>query len=380
MKRFKRQTARGIVWVAMVLTLGPVEGRAQVVIPDEVLCSDCGIETELLVRLGSDDSTAEDLLPGVPRTVVRDAEGRYWLVYTMHAPMVFDSTGAFLATVGRLGEGPGELQYPHSATPAGDSVVVFDGAGRGVVFGSDLAPTRTLRLGTVVHRAAALEWPGRVLIDGAIATPDRAGLPLHLVDMSETDTRILRSMTLDRGELRPGAPPNPALSFAPPAMGSVWGVDRLRYRLSRWDSQGVAHDILLREPDWFPGVSSGLPGGEDSPPTPLVQAITEDSSGRLWVFSRVASPSWRDAWRTVVQEHGPLPERGEVSSHILPPPHALYETIVEVIDPTRRAVLTRDRSDHFVVTTVDEDVVAYSETDQGAIILEVLRFRVVPDP
>lgn len=85
----------------------PVTANAQqrVSIPTKPLCTSCRIEFEHVARIGSFDGP--DAI-GQPQGMVRDSRGR---LYLMQSPgsyqiVVFDSTGDFLRTIGRLGEGP----------------------------------------------------------------------------------------------------------------------------------------------------------------------------------------------------------------------------------------------------------------------------------
>ena len=63
---------------------------------------------------------------------------------------VFDSTGAFLRTLGRPGDGPGELQFPSGVRVTGDGIVsVFDYSKDGVVrWGPDGAVLPSMRITT----------------------------------------------------------------------------------------------------------------------------------------------------------------------------------------------------------------------------------------
>jgi len=119
-----------------------------------------------------------NLLPDVPEWSVAehpfvdiggaDAEGAYALFHVCgvsrrstgdlvianagsHEIRVFDSTGTHRATVGRMGEGPGEFVILTTARAvAGDSIVAFDGRlGRVTVFDPDLGIARTFRVGAI---------------------------------------------------------------------------------------------------------------------------------------------------------------------------------------------------------------------------------------
>ena len=91
------------------------------------------------LRLGKVDGTGPDVLGRVAAIEV-DATGR---IYVLDAPnarvVVFDSTGAVIRTIGRKGQGPGELEFPTRMTWArpnelvvihAPGYAVFDTTGR----------------------------------------------------------------------------------------------------------------------------------------------------------------------------------------------------------------------------------------------------------
>lgn len=140
------------------------------------------------VRLG--DQTGPGVIRDDPLDVFEDSGGRLWLAAGEIPPMVFDSTGAFIGTVGRIestepqGERLGSFQRPTSFLEAGDSVLVIDSPGRaGTVVAPDLTPTRRVELHGPISRGVTLSWPDSVVIASPLRTPNEIGWPLHLVDL-----------------------------------------------------------------------------------------------------------------------------------------------------------------------------------------------------
>jgi hypothetical protein len=80
------------------------------------------------------------------------------------------------------------------------------------------------------------------------------------------------------------------------ASNTFWTVDRATYRVVHRDSEGRTLNEIRRTPDWAPdggGVSGYGPATE---PPARMDAIHQDSLGRVWVLSRTPRADWRDAW------------------------------------------------------------------------------------
>lgn len=102
------------------------------------------VEPRPMLRIGELDGPPE-LSFGNVRAVGRLADGRIFVGDEQaHSIRVFSPQGEFLASAGREGQGPGELQWFLTVSPyRQDSLFVYDYAQRTVsVFGPDLAFTR----------------------------------------------------------------------------------------------------------------------------------------------------------------------------------------------------------------------------------------------
>jgi 6-bladed beta-propeller len=94
-----------------------------------------------LWRVGGDDD--EDIIFGVLRDIAIDRTGNVYLLdVQLNQVMVFDREGAFLRTIGREGEGPGEFRRPSSffITPEGKIAVVQAMPGKIVLLNPDGTP------------------------------------------------------------------------------------------------------------------------------------------------------------------------------------------------------------------------------------------------
>ena len=343
-------------------------------IPGEVTCPGCSIETDLIARFGDPSGVAA--LPGAPSHVGVDANGRYWVVFRQFPLKVFDADGRYLRDVGTMGEGPGELLRPWRAIAAGDHMVVAGQRGRVTVFDLDFEHVRTFQLQLQVRDIALMEWPDSVIVNASHPSADGVRFPLHLVDLSKAPPEVRHSFGPDpAGELR-DYPQHFRFGFADGM--TVWSADRLRYRLTRWNANGEILASLARQPSWFPGLSGGGPGRPDSPPDPIIAAITSDPEGHLWVFSHVPNSRWKEVWADLAERHGPTPSGAvEARAGAMPHPWDLLATTIEVIDPQVPGVVARLQIDGYVLCVLPgARAVVYTEPNPGfSPTLEILSLR-----
>lgn len=362
----------GIPWAfSLLLSLSwahiPGSVLAQAVIPDDVSCLSCEVMVEPVARLALEE--VPDLEIVRPPATVTDNRGNHWLIIQPEGRMVvFDSTGAFLRSVGGLGEGQGQFRWPSAGVAVGDSVVIFDDRNRrAVVFGPDFQPRRSISLSEVrsVLDVSVLHWPDRVLLNAEINTPDRVGLPLHLVGLGGHAVEIALSSSLDDGRYNYLEQHLQRMVLANSRQGQAWVAGRYRYRISRWDTAGRWIERFERHPVWFEGISDGLPGGPDKPPSPEMAAVREDSSGHVWVFVHVPDLSWPEAW-------------ADWEATRIWDPGELYRTLLEVVDPQSGRVQVRhEYLDGALLEVIDEaHVMSYKLTPDGERIIQILRITI----
>lgn len=354
--------ASGIAIIGAVLVFGTATPPQQI-ISDEEACSECSIDVETVVRLGTADGPGA--LPAPPSDVAVDTHGRYWVVVPGHPVMVFGPDGRFDRTVGRTGEGPGEFRWAWRAAPAGDSMLVAEESGKISVFGPTFGLVQSVRLPLRISDLAVLRWPDAVIVSGAYRSTQGIGFPLHLVDMSVEPAVVRRSFGPDpKGELRAGAEWALEQSLGPPSDGSIFAVDRYRYRITRWATDGALLGGILRDATWFPPQSPGAVGLPDKPPDPLMVGTTQDSAmGLLWVLSSVPGPRWEASWAERVRLYGaPPPGALEVPGHMVPDAHELFATTIEALDLESHRVVVRETIDAYIFDVLPGAlVVAYVE-------------------
>lgn len=349
--------AAAIVLLAIPFRSG---ASAQVQIPDRPLCSQCSIEMELEVSLGDHDDGAS--LTGPPSTVRLDSSGRFWVLDGAEPPLVFDSAGAFLTSVGRAGEGPGEFRSAIDVLDVGgDSLLVLDMAlGRSTVVSPELRALRTLPLDPFqVWTGAVMSWPDEVVLHGIAASAEAVGWPFHLVALRPEGLDLRRSFGPDRGESRGPNPIGLLSVLAVDPHGELWSGDRHLYRLSGWSPDGRLERSLERKPEWFAERSTRPQGGPSSPPQPRIADMRFDAEGLLWVFLHIPSPRWREAWPAGGDATGEISVRRIQADR-------LYTTRIEVLDLNLGRVVTQSSVDGLVVAALPGRRVAfYRETAEG---------------
>ena len=284
-----------LAWV-----LGPLRAAAQS--PETVTLEscrdDCGLSLVLEAEYGDDSGPGMIDLAGFVMAY-RDASKRTYIIgKPIDNVMVFDSSGLFLRRIGRTGSGPGEFEDGASLVVTGEGAFSVLDRDRSVVLNFDY--TGRLRGearpvgGWYPYGVDTYHWEGPWVVHVAtLNTPERAGYPLHLVNVETGE--IGRSFGSTTGELELGGAPVPQVAIA--SDRRVWMVKRPghRYEIGLWD--GNERQLLLRrDTPWFPDRPNDAPrahGLEDKPTPGITELVAGDSL--LWVRGSVADEQWREA-------------------------------------------------------------------------------------
>lgn len=353
--------------------IGATRVDAQQPIGDEVLCAQCSIRKSVTARFGDVDGPGA--IPGIPSSVVVDAQGRFLVIFPSTAPMLFGSDGRFVQQVGRMGGGPGEFRDPRNAVRAGDSIAIID-FGRVSILGPDLQLTRTVSLsGLTPVEVVPVDWPSSVLISGTgLVDTDLVGWPLHILDVSKDVATVVKSFGENEGVLIPDLP---QLVRRHVTIGrnaaTIWAVGPYTYGLTQWSRDGRLQRHFRRDAAWGPDGSGRLRGGPEVAPGPRVAAIHEDEAERLWVITHIPSATWREAWRDMTDRARIASSAGDVAARLFPSSSALYQSMIEVIDPARPGVVTREQLNGYVTQVLpDGRWIVYRESTTGVPYLEVI--------
>ena len=358
----------GCVMCAVGLWASPLTAQsAPRIIDDAIECRTCAITFRRVAVLGTSSGDGE-ILGGIQAISVDNA-GRYWILSRNPLPMLYDSTGRFLRSVGRVGDGPGEFRSPVEVIPiSGDSVMIAQ-PGKAIIMTGDLEAKRQIILNAGFFPIRAMSWPDAVVANGFLGTRAAAGRPLHLLSLSREVVDVTKSFGPDADEMRPKDFPLLMQRIAVADQQTFWSADWSRYRLVKWSRSGNKELVLERRPAWFPDTkrASGF-GAPDRPPDPGISAIHVDSAGLVWVFAKVPAPTWRRAWPQGATQQSEF----QISRIAV---EELYRTTIEVIDPAIGRVIARTTVDGWVMEALPgrrgaRYVVAQDQTPR----IEILAF------
>jgi hypothetical protein len=307
----------------------PATGQDVVEIPRQPGCRGCSIEFQRIATLGQADGPG--IIEGDNTSAVADGRGRYFLYYAYRPWVkVYDAQGRFIKSLGREGEGPGEFRGVGIVrVSAGDTIHVFDGDNpTHSVFSPSLEFVRSNRLQIVPQVTGVALGGNRAVLAVPIHTPERVGLPLHLVDRG----RLVRSFGSESGAYRPDIPYFDDRAIAPASGGNLWVAHRNRYQIELWSTDGRKLREYRRSVEWFPPLLRNWSISPNTPPPTRLQQVWEDPEGRLWVKMGVADRNWRRAVR-----------RGGPHGYTIDNDDDYLDTVIEVIEPRRGRVLASRR-------------------------------------
>lgn len=356
------------LFVATLVAVGPERVYAQSTVVSD--CARCVMQRERVVELGSEDG---DGALGSPAGVVRRLNGE-WVVADYQGSgrfYVFAPDGTFRRTVGRKGRGPGEYSIPDDfRVLPGDSLEVVDYFGfRITTLSPSLDVVRTRPTGPLGHQIAFLP-DGRHVIAGSVRSAVSIGLPLHLVSAG----KIVRSFGADPPIQSVANSMRMWRSLASAKGGAVWSSELLRYVIEQWDSSGTRRMRLERTAPWFqPQREYGVSSDPSRPPRPGLVFIDTDSVGMIWTAIRIPDADYPSAF---VEGFDPYGRRTDVVQDL----NRYYDTVVEVIDPERKAVVGRANMDENVQGFAGNGFVfTYELRGEGYPVVSVWRLR-LPQP
>jgi len=364
-----------ILWLPLFAVCAPVgTGQSQdmpraaqgrtITIADQPICAECRIELTPIVTLGNKDGEGILYQQSV---IASDRRGRYYVSSnTDPTIVVFDGAGRFIRKIGRRGQGPGEFQARPFIYFADDTLYAAD-IGRITIFAPDYKLVRTIPLGTSGSSLAFL-GDGTFVIAGTTRSGDLIGFPMHLVGR---DGKVIRSFGSNSERQDIGALKTSLRTVAPSSGGRVWSADPYSYLIERWNSFGGKELTLRREAAWFPPnvLERGIPRRERPPPR--LRAVQEQADGILLTMVRVPDRDWQPQPPSRVTPGGAT----YTSDSLL---HKLYDSVIEAIDPVKRAVLTRRVLPENVLGFVGPGLLAsYSEDGEGSPRYVISRIRVI---
>jgi hypothetical protein len=296
---------------------------------------------------------------GNAATVRRDSRGRYLvLVASAPVPLLFDSTGKFIAAVAREGQGPGEIRRAFAALFGRGDTVLIPEQGSLSVFSPELGFVRKVQTAAFGSNYTVLP-DGNLFLLGGLRTPGGEAFQYHVIS---TDGRHIRSFVeLDPPAARPPGAPivNAARMYALSRQsGEFWSHSNLEYRFTLNDSVGIPRRVWEGSSAWFTET-------QRKGQTPLIWAVREDSRRILWVMGLMPGPGYRE----------PIPDAtGTVTG--APSGSGARISALDAIDLETGALLASARIPLQVNRFVDDERIAVlTEVAGGIPRTEVWRFR-----
>ena len=317
------------------------------------MCRNC-ISFETVAVLGG-DYDGDNLLTG-SAYVTRSASGRTY-VHDFGAGagemFFYSSDGQLDFTIRRDGGGPGEYVYPMPIVELPNRrVVVFDQANvrlsileeDGTFLESSYFPSHRINQAHPLNDSV-------LLVAASIGTPDRAGLPFHLVHIGGS---ILESFGSEGAGFRRMMVLDDDRFLSTSASGRP-------YRIEHWNGRSL-ETVWIREADWFPRE----PRSPEAAGSPYLSDIYLDGS-LLWTIVIVEDPSWTPP----APDAPPVPNSAEALD-------SEFDTVVEVIDLASNEVVASQRFDEVMDRLFPDGTVLHlSADDLGVALWEIryLRFR-----
>jgi hypothetical protein len=297
----------------------------------------CEIRTTASVNLLADTTVTFDQ-PDMYNFAV-DSRGEVYASTVRGGALIhWDSDGTMLPMLGTMGEGPGQFAGG-SVAPymvPGDTVYARDNHQHWVVYGPDHRFVRFAPVGPIV---AGFPTATQFMRNGLVLSADQNGnehYSLLVVNRVGEVVRRLRPIPkaeAGKDHIRAAVAADDGSFWLGPEVYSRGG-----YSVQHWDSTGNLIGTVHRSVPWFiadslirPSGKSGPGGGRRERPFlyPRVQQLAVDSSGLLWVVTRV--PRTADA-REAIFGAKDVFEKAAISLQVL-------ETHVEVIDASDNVVI-----------------------------------------
>lgn len=333
-----------LVTLPLARSLAAQASGVHVVAVDTTPCSNCEINSRTVVALTL--VRARQGFPAPPNAVVLDHRGRYWVLSGSRPPEVFDSRGHLVASVPQAADPAARFRLPIDLSETEkDSLVVLDlAAQKAFILTPAALVARSVDLPGPMYHIFIENWPDSVVANGIVHSSEAFGWSFHQLSFDGKRAAIKNSFGPDSGELRAGQQLKLIKAMAQARNGDFWTADVGQYRVQKWNATGELLQTLVRVAPWFPpGFASA--GGAAAPPAPAISAIREDSLGLLWIFVRVAAPTWREGWPPVRRGIHEVP----VSSVRM---EKLFQTVVEVIDPANGKLIAQSRLGSWITSAL----------------------------
>lgn len=337
----------------------PALAQEVITVPDAVSCPRCVISLERVVTLDGRTGPGAQYVSDEPIVAI-DRRGRV-LVSRIALPMateiaVFDSTGSFLRTVGRSGDGPGEYRSIVHINVDEEHIHVFDLLSRRrTLLDHDFEVVATHRVRGQVMSSVVLSRE-EILFFANVPLPAQVARPLHILNLAGELESFGEDGSVYRGYT--------SRLVVGGSAARLWSLEGMTNRLVEWDVRSRRPvRIIERRVDWFDREP------RDTWPTTGITSIREDAAG-LWIVGVGPDSRWTERRR--VEAGGPFPDV---------PRQDVIDGWLELVDPGTGRTIARTRVDHGMLWVPGSDLLAVlREDDLGFPHVDLVRARLVEPP
>ncbi len=326
-------------------------------------CPTCSIELETVGMLGDpgDDTSVRADATDSPCSVSRLSSGEFLVSAGVGGGeiLVYGDSGRIERRIGRPGQGPGEFETHLTMwlTPE-DTLYVFDqGNGRVQTFDPSGEYVRSFLLPWPIARYALLE-SNEWLVHPMPVSAFYATRPVFAV-LSQAGEVLAEFGTIPEDLLD-----QESWVVTPDHSGAFWEADVREYVVRLRSPTGEVERTIEYPAEWYPSWDHVEPGAPLAAPfPPFLWHLNEDTDGLLWTYVIVPDADWapRTSW----------PEGSSGYNR-------MFDTMVEVADPSSGGVLAAKRVDEFLGSSCGGELVfAVVETEMGDTRMRVIRPRLV---
>lgn len=302
---------------------GSVRAQEPAQVSGAVSCETCTITLDTIASIGGIQGKGLGVVTE-HSVVAVDGRGRFLLSELRQNEFsVFDSSGKFIRTVGRQGDGPGEYQIGISQIAPGPRFIhVFENHRGRTLLDHEFNVVRTDRFpGQVLHGYAYVTDSEGVVMMADIPTPNAVGHNFHIL-------RHSGEMISFGGDRAPSFHVTGNAETMWALQGSVNRVVRWRLGAEPQVSRTIDRTVEAFDSgprDRWPGTGSG--------------GIKLDEKGRLWIRWFTPDSEWIEPKVKPKPGQRPLPP---------PPLQQVFDNYLDVFDPRTGRTLARHRSDGLI--------------------------------
>ena len=279
-----------MLWSLILVVTGTTEGQETTDWRDFDICRDCSLNVQELVRVG--DPNGPGSIEGDLLTFAWGPTAGYLLLEVMSPTVkIFGADGQFHRSIGRAGEGPGELTVAADAHEVTGTIVVLDVRSRKWLFFSVAGEYKAAKPFGFTAGKFVPVGNNRVVVFAIDRRPDVVGLPLHLVDLADGQPSL--HFGANHAEWVASAPyARSVRSSVLNPRGTIWWGSLGSPAVQQWSLDGTLLRTIEGELPWFGEAREAWTSYDDPQPSPLFAGLAVDAGRRLWMLTVTPDPRW----------------------------------------------------------------------------------------